>query len=37
METLKEILNTIIKVCNEDLDNDKKHHYYQLYGLDIIN
>lgn len=24
METLKEILNTIIKVCNEDLDNDKK-------------
>ena len=25
METLKEILNAIMKVYNEDLDNDKKH------------
>lgn len=30
METLKEILNTIIKVCNEDLDNDKKHQLLAL-------
>lgn len=38
METLKEILNTIINVYNEDLDNDKKHQllstlwtrYYKL-------
>ena len=38
METLKEILNTIMNVYNEDLDNDKKHQllstlwtrYYKL-------
>ena len=38
METLKEILNTIMEVYNEDLDNDKKHQllstlwtrYYKL-------
>ena len=38
METLKEILNAIMKVYNEDLDNDKKHQllstlwtrYYKL-------
>lgn len=45
METLKEILNTIMEVYNEDLDNDKKHQllstlwtrYYKLSENLILN
>ena len=33
METLKEILNAIMKVYNENLDNDKKH---QLERFEVL-